>query len=78
MSAKTETSEKKMLERWDKMNTFCNKTNQKIRPKSRIEQLLYFLQIFISKTKSKKTKNQTKKIHKQAFEDICSYLGWSC
>lgn len=61
LSAKTEASEKIILERWDVINTLCNEANQKIRPKSRIEQLLYFLLIFA--------------MEKNTFEDICGYFS---
>ena len=43
------------------MNTLRNEANQKIRPKSRIEQLLYFLLIFL--------------MEKDTFEDICGYFS---
>lgn len=60
LSAKTETSEKIISERWDIINTSRNEANQKIRPKSRIKQLLYFPRIFL--------------MEKNTFEVICGYF----
>lgn len=59
LSAKTEISEKIILERWAVISTLHNEVNQKISPKS--EQLLYFLLTFL--------------VEKNTFEDICDYIS---